>query len=407
MRLSILLSFIFLFQPGSKLLANNDLALPMGYTVNELNLIKVKIINGDKILSKQFQSMLEQAQAFMEIEPPSVIDDSSSPLGADSHDYVSYAPYWWPNPSTKTGLPYVRRDGEINHELRDKGDDKAFTKMANAVHLLALAYFYSDKEKYALKAAQFIDVWFLDTATYMNPNAQGGQIILGKKDFGRRAGINELRFLSNVLDAIKILESSKTWTSEREVKIKKWFSDYLKWLEKSDHGEKEKTRPNNHGTWYDVQYISLAIYLEQMEKAKNHLKKYSFSRIDKQIKSNGEQPLEVTRGRSLHYSLYNIRAFFALAAYAKQVGIDLWNYQSPAGSSIKVALDYLTPYIGNQSNWPFQDLGSKEPKKWELLLSQAFFWSNDERYQKLLNGIEAKYCYPNCFYQLVIPSSPV
>lgn len=403
MKLRIILFCFCLLTFAGKLNANNDLALPTGYGFDELNRIKAKLLSGDEKLTEQLALMLQMADSLIEIKPPSVIDDAYSPANINPHDYVSYAPYWWPNPSTEDGLPYVRRDGEINQEMRERGDDKAFTKMANAVHLLSLAYFYTNKERYAIKAVQFIDVWFLDAATYMTPNAQKGQIILGRKDVGRRAGINELRFLSNVIDGIKILEKSGVWTTERDVKIKKWFTEYFEWLQKSDHGEKEKNRPNNHGTWYDVQFVSIAIYLKQNEVAKKHIVNYSYSRINNQIKTDGKQPLEVTRGRSLHYSLYNVRAFFALAAYANQLGENLWNYQSRSKSSIKAAFDYLTPFIGNQANWPFQDLSNEEPKKWGLLLSQAFYWYKNEGYEKLLSEIQGKACYPNCFYQLIVP----
>ena len=28
----------------------------------------------------------------------------------DKHDYISVGTYWWPNPDTSDGLPYIRRD---------------------------------------------------------------------------------------------------------------------------------------------------------------------------------------------------------------------------------------------------------------------------------------------------------
>ena len=35
---------------------------------------------------------------------------------------MSQAPYWWPDPDTPDGLPYVRRDGERNPEI-NRGTD--------------------------------------------------------------------------------------------------------------------------------------------------------------------------------------------------------------------------------------------------------------------------------------------
>ena len=49
----------------------------------------------------------------------SVTDKTLSPPSGNKHDYMSLAPYWWPNPNTANGLPYIRRDGVVNPE-RDR-----------------------------------------------------------------------------------------------------------------------------------------------------------------------------------------------------------------------------------------------------------------------------------------------
>ena len=40
---------------------------------------------------------------------------NAGPSG-DKHDFYSLGTYWWPNPNTTTGLPYIRRDGIVNPE---------------------------------------------------------------------------------------------------------------------------------------------------------------------------------------------------------------------------------------------------------------------------------------------------
>jgi hypothetical protein len=140
--------------------------LPLGFSPPFS--IKDKIEKRDVTLKKELKRLLATADRIMEADPPSVMNDSTAPAGIDCHDYVSYAPYWWPDPDSENGLPYIRKDGVINHELRNKGDDKALELMAYSVHLLGLAYFYSEGEKYALKAENFLTVWFLDSTTVMN-----------------------------------------------------------------------------------------------------------------------------------------------------------------------------------------------------------------------------------------------
>src|SRR5262249_147611 len=43
--------------------------------------------------------------------PYSVMDKKEVAPSGDKHDYLSYARYWWPNPKSPDGLPYIRRDG--------------------------------------------------------------------------------------------------------------------------------------------------------------------------------------------------------------------------------------------------------------------------------------------------------
>src|SRR5207302_773663 len=75
------------------------------------------------------------------------------PPSGDKHDYVSMGPYWWPNPAKRGGLPYVRRDGERNPEMRDDYDAPRLAATTGAVTTLGLAYYFTDDEKYARRAA--------------------------------------------------------------------------------------------------------------------------------------------------------------------------------------------------------------------------------------------------------------
>src|SRR6187200_2303031 len=57
------------------------------------------------------------ADAVLTEGPFSVVDKKQTPPSGDKHDYMSLAPYWWPNRDTPDGLPYVHRDGERNPEI--------------------------------------------------------------------------------------------------------------------------------------------------------------------------------------------------------------------------------------------------------------------------------------------------
>src|SRR5260370_7410555 len=60
-----------------------------------------------------------RAAALLDLEPPTVVRKHTLPPSGDIHDYLSIAPYWWPNPDTADGLPWVQHDGHTNPRSRD------------------------------------------------------------------------------------------------------------------------------------------------------------------------------------------------------------------------------------------------------------------------------------------------
>lgn len=95
--------------------------------------------------------------------------------GGDKHDYLSYGPYWWPDPAKKDGLPFIRRDGEIYPDSRnDATDSIRLHKMAAAVETLALAWHFTREARYADRAALLLKTWFLNPESRMNPHLAYG-----------------------------------------------------------------------------------------------------------------------------------------------------------------------------------------------------------------------------------------
>lgn len=52
----------------------------------------------------------------------------------------------------------------------------------------------------------------------------------------------------------------------------------------------------------------------------------------------------------------NLRAFMKLVAYGKSTGVDLWNYETQDGRSIRKAADFLKPYADGSMKWPYQQI---------------------------------------------------
>src|SRR5882762_8795486 len=173
---------------------------------------------------------------------------------------MSQAPYFWPDPKKPNGLPYIRRDGERNPEINKISDHRTMDQMVSGVRALALAYYFKGNEEYAAKATQLLRAWFLDPATRMNPNLQYAQGIPGVNT-GRGIGLIETRGLADVVDSIGLLAGSKSWTKDDQRGLEDWYAKFLQWMLESKNGGEENAAKNNHGTYYDVQTTSFALFL--------------------------------------------------------------------------------------------------------------------------------------------------
>src|SRR6266446_110140 len=71
--------------------------------------VKIATIDRDRILKLANQAIT--------LKPPAITDQVATNSAGGSHDFYSQADYAWPNPATRTGLPYITRDGESNPDI--------------------------------------------------------------------------------------------------------------------------------------------------------------------------------------------------------------------------------------------------------------------------------------------------
>ena len=321
-------------------------------------------------LPAEFAKIQRDAESALTSGPFSVVTKDSTPPSGDKHDYMSQAPYFWPNPTSANGLPYIRRDGERNPEIEKINNHRVLDQMESAVETLALAYYYTGKEENAAKAAVLLRAFFLDAQTRMNPNLQFAQAIPGINT-GRGIGLIETRGLTRVVDAVGLLAGSKAWTAADQKGMETWVGKFLQWMLESKNGREEAAAKNNHGTFYDVQVASFALFLNRRELARSVLDEARSKRIAIQIEPDGRQPLELTRTKAWSYSVGNLDGLMLLARLGENVGVDLWNYQTRDGRSIRKALDFLVPFASGEKKWTYQQLGDWPPQMLFPLLRRA------------------------------------
>ena len=118
--------------------------------------------------------------------------------------------------------------------------------------------------------------------------------------------------------------------------------------------------------------------------AVNILQTAKQKRIALQIEPDGSQPLEMERTKSWGYSIFNLEALIEMATLGDGLGVDLWNYQTPDGRSIRKALTYLAAFAFNERKWENQQLGGWEPQSLYPLLRKAALRYQDAPYQTLM-----------------------
>jgi hypothetical protein len=332
--------------------------------------VKTKVQSQDKRVIKAYNNLIGNCDANLKFPLVSVMDKKDIPPSGDKHDYMSLAPYWWPDPNTKGGLPYIRRDGDVNPEVNNYPDKDNMPKICQKVYELSLGFYFSGNEKYAKKATDMIRVWFLNPSTKMNPNLNFGQAIKGMDD-GRGAGLIDTRHFIFFLDGVKLLKSSSSWTTSDDNALKNWFRSYYGWLNTSKNGKDEKNAGNNHGIWYDAQSLAITNYLDSLNESKLIIKR-ALGRLEKQMNAEGAFPAELARTNSLHYSSFVVSAFENVAQLSANIGVDFRNTKLSNGMSLQNAFDFLTPYLLSKKTWNWPNLKPfSVSNEYPLLLSAS------------------------------------
>jgi hypothetical protein len=360
--------------------SKSPVAQPRVFLLDGPMLVRIKNAKAtDPRRQQVLQAVTAAAEKAMHEGPFSVMQKTVVPPSGDKHDYMSQAPYFWADPSKPDGLPYIRRDGERNPELKKISDHDNLGKLGDDARNLALAFYLTGNDVYGARAELLIRAWFLDPATRMNPNLEFGQGIPGINT-GRGIGLIETRSLMSVTDAVGLLAGSKDWSSAEQAGLSAWLQQFLTWMRTSQKGKDEDAAKNNHGTWYDLQVVDYALFLGDRQLAIDTLERVKTRRITVQIEPDGRQPLELARTNAFSYSIGNLDGLMQLAWLGKQVGVDLWNFRTEDKRSIRAALDFLLPYAIGAKPWDYQQIGGFHGDALLHVLERAEMQYEDPRY---------------------------
>jgi len=343
---------------------------------------------------KAYEKLISEAEKCLPARPLSVTEQGITPPSGDKHDYMSMGPYWWPDPSKPDGLPYIRKDGQVNPETRKMVAGINLSKTVSMVNTLSLAYYFSSEEKYAAKAAELLRVFFLNPETKMNPNLTFGQSIPGKCT-GRGIGLIDTSKLGSMTENILLLDGSSSWTKSDKAEMQAWVKEFYTWMLESKIGLEEAVTKNNHATAYDKQICQYALYCGDVEIARNQILNVTKSRMNVQFPADASEPLELARTNSWGYSTMNLSLWMDLVRIAGGLGIDMWEWKNDKGVGLKDVVEWFFPFVLEGKPWVKKDISSN---RGSAALDKAFriycAKFDKDLYPRLVEGLKS-YCNDN------------
>ena len=314
-----------------------------------------------RVPAPALEALRKKADEHLDGGPISVIYRHLKAPSGNPHDYTSMGPYWWPNPDTKDGLPYVNRDGIVNPEVKSEHTSGA---VGGKAFNLALAAFYFDDERYAKAAEKYLYDWYINPETYMTPHARYAQAIPGICD-GRGVGLVDFATSYQTMDAVRLLEAIGMISDDTVKGVEDWFNKFTNWMLTDEIGVDEDNAGNNHGCWFDSQIITAAAFLGRRHLVKKIATTAYQRRFRLQIEPDGSMPRELKRTKGIGYTFYAIDALAIIAYVARRYGFTefITPDQTRGGNILlRQAVDYIAPYAIDPSTFPYKELYPDEKR---------------------------------------------
>jgi hypothetical protein len=237
--------------------------------------------------------------------------------------------------------------------LSEQFDRTRLQRLFDDTFVTALAFREFGDRKFVEHGAKLIRHWFLNPETAMNPHLLYAQFRPVPKWRISGQGIIEFKDMYYFLDAVRIIEASGALSADEGREFRAWLGRYLQWLVDSPQGRRERSVDNNHGTCYDLQLASIAMFLGDHELLRRAFMDARF-RLLNQIDDQGRQPHEMIRSTTAHYCCFNLQNWINLAELGEAVAEDLWSFEGPRGQSLKQAMLWLLRHMGTA--WPYQQI---------------------------------------------------
>lgn len=311
------------------------------------------------------QTLLQNASEAVARQPESPVDKPEPGPSGDLQDYYHPAPYWWPNPDTKDGLPYVRRDAERvpgTHMFESESqryDRTRLQRLFDDTTTLALAAFVTGDQRYSAHAIRWLERWFIHPTTRMNPHLNYAQVRWGQnRNRGFQAGVIEMKDVYYALDAVRLLHHIGAFSSDQMKRVRAWFRDYLDWLLTGEQGTKEAQARNNHGVYYDLHVAAVAAFLDDQDAVYATLIRAE-ERIPLHITPDGLQHEEMKRTITAHYCCFTLQGWLNLMNLAMRFDGSCVARAAEPDHPLRKAVEWMLAHEGRP--WPHPQIDDFDP----------------------------------------------
>jgi len=263
-----------------------------------------------------------------------ILDKTGLPPSGDKQDYFSPAPYD-PGSAEQLVLKEGGRRQDAAPESAEPGaDDRtALEACLRSFVVLSLAGMATGNDRYVKRAARIIDAWFADPKTRMNPHLKYAHWLPHSPESANFSGVLDFRDIWVVPGLLNALAKRALIAEDTYLAAKSWFAELLEYLLKSNQGKTAYSQPNNVGTWTHLILAAAAAFTDHLAGAADLLNAAPL-RLVAQLGPLGMPHQELRRSRPLHYALFNLSAWTALATLGRSLGVDLWRYRGANGQSI-------------------------------------------------------------------------
>lgn len=254
-------------------------------------------------------------------------------------------------------VPGYYRDPEGHIKAKDglAGD-------ANAAYGLALAWQVTGDNRYAAASVALIDAW-----------ASGVESMSRKDD----SMLSFSYHFPALILAASLLRSYRPWPAARQAAFHEFVRTKALDMNTMD-------RKNNWGNWGLVLVMASAAYLEDATLFATGVARWK-EFIETQIAEDGHLPEEVGRNNGvgehgIWYTHFCLMPQTIAAEIARVNGIDLYEYRSPSGRTLRSAYERAVPWACDPATFPYYkgadpkgQAGTDYISYWEILNAR---WPN-------------------------------